>query len=144
MNLTPNFTLSELTHSDTAIATGLNNTPDPQSIANLTSLTQHILQPLRDRLGKPIHITSGYRSPAVNTAVGGAQNSQHTKGEAVDIQVDDMPPEQILVYVKALQLPFDQCIIEKANGKQWLHMSYSNKNRKQVLKYDGKTYTDFG
>lgn len=141
MNLTPNFTLAELTHSDTAIAKGIDNTPPAEVVENLRALAQHTLQPLRDRLGRPISITSGYRCPDLNRAIGSAPTSQHTRGEAADLVVDGLTPEQVYVYVKALKLPFDQVIIEKANGKEWLHISYSSRNRREALRYDGTTYT---
>ena len=74
--LSKNFTLEELVYSDTAKRYGLNNTPTPQVIANLKNLCVNVLQPLRDYLGKPIRVTSGYRSPEVNKRVGGAVDSQ--------------------------------------------------------------------
>ena len=86
MRLSKNFTLSEFTRSATASRKGIDNTPSAKDIVNLQHLVSKILQPMRNALG-PIRITSGYRSPAVNRAIGGSTKSQHCKGQAADIQI---------------------------------------------------------
>lgn len=87
MKLTENFKLTEFTKSSTAQRLGLDNTPSTHIVRALTNLCQQVLQPLRDWYGKPIIVSSGYRSAMLNKAVGGVSNSQHMKGEAADLQV---------------------------------------------------------
>ena len=128
-----NFTISELCKSDTAEENGLNNTPDINSLDNLLELTFYVLQPLRDKLGKPMVITSGFRSVKVNNLVGGEDNSQHLYGQAADFVVDGMTPNQVVEFVKKSGIEFDQLINEY---DQWTHISYNKgHNRKQILKY---------
>lgn len=136
MNLSKNFTLAELTTT----STGLPNDPTGTAIDCLTALATNILQPLRDHLQRPITVTSGYRSPEVNKAVGGKLDSQHGRGEAADIVVPGMAPEAVAQTIIDLRLPYDQVIIERANGKAWVHVSYSPRNRREVLTYNGKSY----
>jgi hypothetical protein len=130
MNLSKNFTLEELTVTNT----GLTNVPTQTEINNLTQLVNNVLQPLRDLLGKPIQVNSGFRSLAVNTAIGGAPKSQHCNGEAADINSLD---NANMFHLIRNQLTFDQLIWEGGNDTQpeWVHVSYKAKNnRKQVLK----------
>ena len=87
MQLSKNFSLAELTHSNTAVARGIDNTPDAGELANLKELARR-LQIMRDKLGKPLSITSGFRGPKLNRAVGGVSNSQHLYGRAADISVN--------------------------------------------------------
>ena len=87
MNLSRNFTLQELTYSRIAIEHGLENVPNPQALQALKNLVTFLLQPLRDRYGSAIAVTSGYRNETVNLLVGGVKNSQHTKGEAADCYI---------------------------------------------------------
>lgn len=129
MNL--NFTMSELIQSDTAIKHRINNMPDINSLDNMLLLIAHVLQPLRDVLGKPIIINSGYRNPAVNRLVGGSKSSQHLKGQAVDIKVKGMTPKELINFIQKTNIEYDQLINEY---NQWVHISYSKgKNRKQYL-----------
>lgn len=128
-----NFTISELIKSDTAEKNGLNNTPDINSLDNLLELIFYVLQPLREKLGKPMVITSGFRSVKVNELVGGVDNSQHLYGQAADFVVNGMTPKQVVEFVKNSGIEFDQCINEY---DQWTHISFNKgHNRKQVLKY---------
>ena len=128
-----NFTISELVKSDTAEKQGINNTPDINSLDNLLELIFYVLQPLREKLGKPMVITSGFRSPKVNELVGGVDNSQHLYGQAADFVVNGMTPKQVVEFVKNSGIEFDQCINEY---DQWTHISFNKgHNRKQVLKY---------
>lgn len=126
-----NFTISELVKSDTAEKAGINNTPDINSLDNLLELIFYVLQPLRDKLGKPMIITSGYRNSQVNKLVGGVSNSQHTNGQAVDFTVNGMTPAQVVDFIKKSGIEYDQLINEY---NQWTHISYNKgKNRKQIL-----------
>jgi zinc D-Ala-D-Ala carboxypeptidase len=129
MNLSKNFTLEELTHTNS----GLPNVPTDIEIAKLTELVNNVLQPIRDRLGKPIKVNSGFRSLAVNKAAGGVSTSQHCKGEAADIEAEDNAE---LFHTIREHSSFDQLIWEGGNDSQpdWVHVSYKTVgNRTQVL-----------
>lgn len=126
------FTLKELTKSDTAKRKGIDNTPSKEEEQNLISLVENILDPLRELYGKPIIVTSGYRSNRLNKAVGGSSTSQHRRGEAADIRtVEDTVEENKKLFELAKQLPFDQLINEY--NYDWVHISYSPRNRRQIL-----------
>jgi len=138
------FSLRELTHSATAIRKGINNTPSEAVKINLQRLVTNILDPLREEWGKPIIVTSGYRSVRLNAAVGGARSSQHVTGEAADIRtVSDNPAEnrKLRDLLIELNLPFDQLIDEF--GCDWIHVSHkASGNRGQLLqakRVGGKT-----
>lgn len=138
------FTFKELTASATAKRKGIDNNPSAEIRNNLQALVDNILDPLREAYGKPIIVTSGYRSVKLNKAVGGAANSQHTKGEAVDIRaVSDKPEDNKVLFdmILKLGLPFDQLINEY--GYDWIHVSYKKiSQRKQILeatRKNGKT-----
>ena len=120
MRISPSFELSELLHSQTAIRRGIDNTPTSAIVAELQRLAQTILQPLRDHLGRPVVVSSGYRSPALNQAVGGAPNSAHVQGRAADITVPGVKPREVALAIVALGLPFDQVILE---GGSWVHVA---------------------
>ncbi len=129
------FTIRELTKSETANRKHIDNTPSPEAVNNLTALVDNILDPLREAWGKPIIVSSGYRSPKLNRAVGGSTSSQHVKGQAADIcTLADTPQENKKLYDLILQLglPFDQLINEY--GYNWVHVSYSSRHRRQQLK----------
>lgn len=142
------FTIEELTNSDKARELGIDNTPDKDIIDRLTTLIIEVLDPARELLGKPIVVTSGYRCSVLNTAVGGQPNSQHTKGEAADLQCYN---NKYLFDIIRENLSFDQLILEtkdifdrngnKTGVREWVHISYKKgKNRKQVLRmHNGKT-----
>lgn len=127
------FTFDELSRSDTATRLNIDNTPSSSARSNLAALTDNILDPLREAWGKPITVNSGYRCPALNKAVGGSATSQHMSGQAADIttgnKVDNARLFQLVQY---LGLPFDQLIDEQ--GFAWIHISYSPRHRRQVLK----------
>lgn len=128
------FTLTELTKSATAKRLKIDNTPNDEVIKNLTALVDNILDPLREAYGKPIIVSSGYRCPKLNKAVGGVANSQHRTGHAADIHtVSDTLEDNKKLYelVRTLDLPVDQCINEY--NYNWIHVSYSQKNRRQYL-----------
>lgn len=129
MRLTKNFTLEELTRTNT----GLTNSPSKEELQALITLCGKVLQPLRDIYGKPITVNSGFRSYAVNKTVGGARNSQHSKGEAGDITVHTKEGNKQLFEIIKNELEFDQLINEY--DYSWIHVSYrAGRNRKQILK----------
>lgn len=137
--LTKNFKLSEFTNSDTANRLGISNKPDSQALENIKK-TAEALQVIRDAFGKPLVISSGYRCPALNKAVGGSPTSSHVYGFAVDFKPEDMKDMRLLqvIALEALRekdVPFDQYIIEKPiNGvAQWLHLGIGPKVRMQTL-----------
>ena len=144
MRLSKNFTLKELTRSNTALRLGIDNEPSKEGIYKLTLLATEVLQPLRDCLGA-LRITSGFRSPELNKAIGGSTKSQHCKYEAVDLQYfkrGKMDNIKIYQALKELGLPFDQVILEFGDATQyidpenpaWIHLSYTiNDNRCQEL-----------
>lgn len=126
------FTIKELSHSDTAVARGIDNYPTAEAISNLTTLTNKVLDPLRERYGKPIRVSSGYRSPTLNRSVNGATSSQHRMGEAVDITVGDKTENRKLFAIIKEHFPFDQLINEK--DFSWIHVSYrEGRLRNQIL-----------
>lgn len=135
MNLSKNFTLQELIKSQTATRKNIEEqfTPSQTVVENLKKLCEHILQPLRDHIGKPIRVTSGYRCKRLNKAIGGSVTSQHCEGKAVDIEVDGFTNEELFNFVINLNLPFDQTINEFAPDG-WIHISYDDKkNRREKL-----------
>lgn len=126
------FTIKELCKSSTAVQKGINNTPNSEIVKNLEKLVEYVLDPLREKYGKPIHVNSGYRCPALNKAVNGSKTSQHMSGLAADITAGSVAKNKILFnLVQELNLPFDQLIDEKKF--RWVHVSYSDKPRKQIL-----------
>ena len=129
------FTIEELTYSDTALSKGIKNIPNKQEEQNLISLVENILDPLRGAYGKPIIITSGFRCEELNKAVGGVSSSQHRLGQAADIRSEEDTKEEnkkLFDLIQQLNLPFDQLIDEY--NFNWVHVSYSDRNRRQVLK----------
>lgn len=136
--LSKNLSLNETITSQTATRKKINNTPTPAIIQNLEATAQAIFQPIREHFGVPIRVSSGYRSPALNLAVGGARNSQHLTGQALDLQgTNGITNAQIYHFAKD-NLNFDQLIWEFGTDKEpaWVHISYrkDGKNRKQVLR----------
>lgn len=129
------FTMQELTASATARRKGIDNTPDAQAKANLTALVANVLDPLREKWGAPIVVTSGFRSVKLNRAVGGAARSQHCKGQAADIRsVSDTKKDnkRLFELIKASNLPFDQLIDEY--DYDWVHISFrTGANRREIL-----------
>lgn len=128
-----NFKMSELIHSDTAVRQNINNMPDINSLDCMLDLIVHCLQPIREKIAKPMIISSGYRNSQVNKLVGGVATSQHCKGQAVDFTVKGMSVAAIIEFIKKSGIEYDQLINEY---NKWVHISYvKGKNRKQVLKY---------
>ena len=130
MNLTKNFTLEELVFSQESKRKNIDNTPNYDQISCLRSLCINTLQPIRDELGIVI-VTSGYRSPEVNQAIGGVENSQHCLGQAGDIIVPNLSVYSLFNFIKGSNIEYDQLIIE---FNSWVHVSFcEGKNRKQAF-----------
>lgn len=124
MYLSENFSLFEMIYSVTAKANGINNTPDKAVIQNLQALCKNVLQPLRNHLGVPVIITSGYRCPVLNKKIGGAINSQHILGQAVDFVTPQKDLKIAFDYIKNY-LNYDQLLYEHSkDGMTWIHVSY--------------------
>ena len=150
MKLSTNFSLNELTKSDTAIRHDIDNTPSLQVIDNLQDLVDNVLQPLREKFG-PVVVTSGYRSPAVNTKIGGSTTSDHCLGYAADFEVLGMDNRELALYIRDNNFKFKQLILEfyrdGVPDSGWLHCSFQkDANKGQVLtakKVNGRTqYTN--
>lgn len=148
MQLSKNLSVAEVTKSATAIKHDISNEPTIEHLENLKALAQNVFQPLREHFGKPIGITSGYRSEELNKRIGGSSTSQHCKGEAIDIDADvfgGLTNAQIFGYLED-HVVFDQLIWEFGTNTEpdWVHVSYKRdgKNRGEKLiafKKNGKT-----
>lgn len=126
------FTLRELTASATASRLGIDNTPSPQAMNNLNALVTHLLDPLREKFGRPIYVNSGYRCPELNKAVGGSLTSQHLTGEAADITAGNKRENRRLYeLLQSLKLPVDQAINEC--DYSWIHVSYGPRHRRMYF-----------
>ena len=134
MRLSKNFVLSEITRSNTAKRLDISNEPTKEHLENMQRLISNLIQPMRDELG-PIRISSGYRNPSLNRAIGGSRSSQHCKGQALDIQfweMGKMNNKVIYDFILDSNMEFDQMINEFDFA--WIHISLKDKgNRKQVL-----------
>ena len=139
MKLTENFSLNELTKSQTAERKGIDNTPSAEHQDNLKSLCEMILQPIRDHFGQVVSVSSGYRSPELCVAIGSSTQSQHAKGEAADFEIFGVSNKELADYIDQ-NLDYDQLILEYWKGEDepnsgWVHCSYTNgSNRKQYLR----------
>ena len=145
MNLSINFTLKELTKSDTAVRLGIANEPNTDQIAKLQHLCETLLQPVRDKFGS-VTVTSGYRSPELCLAIGSSINSQHCLAEAADFEVPGIDNADLAYWIKENINNWDQMILEFYTlgepNSGWVHCSVTDKPRKQFLrafKKDGKT-----
>ncbi len=146
MNLSANFTLKELTKSDTATRLGLDNTPDDEALENLKTLCEKVLQPVREHYGKSVTVNSAYRSPESNAAVGGSKTSDHCKGMAADIEIVGVANADLAQWIMD-NLEYTQLILEFYTpgipDSGWVHVSYDPNNlKKQELtatKVAGKT-----
>lgn len=141
MHLTPHFTLEELMFSDTAQRLGIDNSPSDSVLANL-QIAAHGMEMVRDLLGEPIRVNSGYRCAVLNTAIGGAKASAHMDGLAVDFTCAEYgPPIAIVKALEESSVPFDQCIQEGS----WTHISFAPAMRRLVMTAhfgpNGTTYT---
>ena len=125
MNITDNFTLEEFVHSNTAITKGIKNDPGSREKLAITNLCAKLLQPLRDAIGKPISINSGYRCPELNAAV-------HQKGEAADLSIDGKAGD-LLEVLEDSGLPFDQAILYRKNNFLHVSLKLEGEQRKQII-----------
>ena len=145
MKLSANFSLGELTKSETAIRKGIDNSADEIVTAHLQALVDNVLQPVRDKFGS-VKVTSGYRSPLLNSSIGGSKTSHHCYGFAADFEVVGMDNRELAIWIRD-NLEFTQLILEFYTAGDpnsgWVHCSYDAKDlKKQVLtatKVDGKT-----
>ena len=146
MKLTPNFSVRELTKSQTAERKGIDNTPSAEHQDNLKSLCTHVLQPIRDHFSRVVSVSSGYRSPELCVAIGSSTKSQHARGEAADFEIFGVSNKELADWIHN-NINYDQLILEfwspEDPNKGWIHCSYSRENnRKQYLrayKNEGKT-----
>ena len=146
MNLSPNFSLHELSKSETALRMGFDNTPDEEATENLRLLCEKVLQPGRDHYGKGVKVNSAYRSPESNAAVGGSKTSDHCKGMAADIEIPGVANADLAQWIMD-NLEYTQLILEFYTpgipDSGWVHVSYDPNNlKKQELtatKVAGKT-----
>ena len=146
MNLTNNFTLAEMTKSETALRHDMDNTPGEQEISALKALAENVLQPVRDHFGKGVKVNSGFRHPEVNAKVGGSKTSDHCRGQAADIEIPGIPNAELAAWIRD-NLEFRQLILEFYTpgipDSGWVHVSFvPEDNKKQVLtatKQNGKT-----
>jgi len=143
MKLTEHFSIEEFERSQYAERHGINNKMGGDALSCAADLCENLLEPLREIWGKPIHISSGFRCKALNKAIGGAEGSQHTKGQAVDIAASPNDLMDIATRIQKFELPFDQLIYEGS----WIHVSYAAFNRGEVLSAkfkDGKAHYSTG
>lgn len=131
MILKDSFDLSQFTVSQTAIRKGIDNLPTKDEVTNLRRLHKNVLVPIKEKTGAQIIVTSGFRSEALNRAIGGAKSSQHVKGQAADIIATNMTPLELYERIKSAGIIFDQLIEEFG---QWVHVSLSTTPRGQKLR----------
>ena len=136
MQLSENFSLNEFTKSDTAVRKGIDNTPNDVHLENMKALCENVLQKVRSHFGKSVRITSGYRSPELCEAIGSSSKSQHAKGQAADFEITGIDNKDLAIWIRD-NVDFDQLILEFYTegdpNSGWVHCSYSDDNRKQVL-----------
>ena len=139
MRLSPHFTLDEMLKSQTALRMGLDNSPGPDQLEALVSLCEFALEPIRNHYERPVIVSSGFRALAVNKAIGSKDKSQHTKGQAADIESPGLDNLELYYWI-AENLDFDQLILEYYSGEPssgWVHVSYvGSENRGQTLRID--------
>jgi len=138
MQLTANFSLKELTASQTAERKGIDNTPSTEHQENLKSLCTHVLQPIRDHYSRVVSVSSGYRSKALCEAIGSKSTSQHAKGEAADFEIFGISNKELADWIH-FNVNYDQLILEywkeSDPNSGWVHCSYTEgNNRRQYLK----------
>ena len=146
MNLTQNFTLAEMTKSETALRHGMDNSPNQEQISNLQALAVNVLQPIRDHYKRGVKVNSGFRHPDVNARVGGSRTSDHTRGMAADIEIPGVANAELAGWIQQ-NLDYTQLILEfytpGVPDSGWVHVSYDPANlKKQVLtamRENGKT-----
>ena len=145
MQLSKHFTLEEFEKSQTATRKGIKNKAGAGEIKNLGDLCYEVLEPVRAKFDKPVTITSGYRSEELCEAIGSKKTSQHTTGNACDFEIAGVSNLEVALWIEN-HCDFDQLIMEYFDPNDpsggWIHVSYKDgSNRKQVLTFDGKSYT---
>ena len=147
MQISKHLSLAEVIRSESAKRHGMSNMPTPEHIENFKKLAENVFEPIREHFKRPIHVSSGYRSQALNAVIGGSLSSQHCKGEAIDLDMDGtaITNKQVFDYIKN-NLSFDQLIWEfgSVSNPDWVHVSYSSSRRQRgevlrALKLNGKT-----
>jgi hypothetical protein len=148
MKVSKYFTLEEFTKSQTAVRKGIDNSPSPEHLQNIRMLARNVLDPIREYYARPVYLSSGYRSPALNRAVGGSSKSQHCNGEAADTEVAGIGNPALARWI-IKNLEFDQIILEFFNPAEgpnsgWVHVSYTmhrpmRRNVITAVKRNGKT-----
>ena len=131
--LSKSFTLAELVFSQTAARDGIDNTPNAQQVRAMRALCANILQPLRDSVGMPLIVSSGYRCPRLNRAIGGSMTSQHMEGRAADVVCFGIETKELFKRVLELKLPFDQLIYEGGRQSIWVHVSFDPKRDRRTI-----------
>jgi hypothetical protein len=134
MKLSENFSLQELTKSETALRFGMKNEPTEADIQNLKTLCEKVLQPIRDNFKTGVKVNSGFRHPDVNAKVGGSKSSDHCKGQAADIEIPSIPNADLAQWISD-NLTYTQLILEfytpGVPDSGWVHVSYDPKNLKK-------------
>jgi hypothetical protein len=142
--LSQHFSLREMTRSQVASRLGIDNTPDESAIKNMMALCENVLEPIREHFDTPFSPSSGYRCPELNQAIGGSITSQHCLGQAADIEIPGWDNRSVALWIKS-HLPYDQLILECYKPEDphsgWVHVSYTDVNRKEFLVFDGSKYT---
>lgn len=137
MKLSKYFTLEELTFSQEAARRGIDNSPSME-LANTLAFTAYQMDKVRDLLGHPVLVSSGYRSPELNAAVGGSITSSHMRGEAIDFTCPGFGSvREVFDEIRNSHIPFDQLIVEFG---RWVHIGFGEKMRKEVMAFDGRSY----
>lgn len=136
------FTYEEMLYSETAMKNNIRNKTDQTIESNIRRLVETLLDPIREKWGKPIQITSGYRCPLLNSKLGGSKTSKHKEGLAADLDAGTNDDNRKLAQmIASMGIVFDQLIDEK--GYQWVHVGLATpgqKNRQEILRYNGKGY----
>jgi zinc D-Ala-D-Ala carboxypeptidase len=146
-HISANFTLQEMTKSQTAVRRGIENTPAPEHVAALKLLCDGVLERVRDNFKRPVLVSSGYRSPALCKAIGSSAKSQHAKGQAADFELAGVDNIDLARWIRDT-LDYDQLILEFYDKDDpqsgWVHCSTkASGNRKQSLVYNGKSYKEW-
>lgn len=144
MMLSPHFSLAEFTRSDTAARYGIDNDPGRRHVIAMQALCHGVLEPVRAQFGRPVRITSGFRTPALCRRVGSSGRSQHAKGEAADFEISGVSNYEVAAWIRD-NLTFDQLILENYVQGQpnsgWIHCSYrADRARRQALTYSRRKY----
>ena len=147
MKLSDNFSLAEMTKSQTALRKGIDNTPTEAEVAKLKLLCEKVLQPVREHFGRPVTVNSGFRCLKLNRAIGSKDTSQHRKGEAADIEIPGVPNKELAEWIRD-NLEFDQLILEFYRDDDpaagWVHVSFKDGDLRNQCLTIGKSGTKVG